>query len=132
MPSWNTSKNRPADTRWSKYIRTEARMCQFGITCQPKERYKEDGSLDISYMDCVHFYGRRKESTRFDSQNTLSGCKGCHKYLHNHPTEHKEFMKKFLGKDFDLLTIRANTPLGMPKEFQDNNVILFCKQKEKE
>jgi hypothetical protein len=123
---WNSIKPRPADTAWSKYVRTEARKCEIGVRCTPQERHKEDGSLDISYMDCVHIKGRRKESTRFDRKNTLAGCKSCHKMFHDEGNKFVEewYIGKFGQKAWDLLTIQANTPI-IGKD--DASVILFCK-----
>ena len=89
----------------------------------------KDSNNDHSKLECGHYYGRRKESTRFDLENCLSLCKNCHWKFHENKQLHTDFMIKKLGKKrFDMLTIRANTPLGMPKTFQDNNVIIFCKE----
>jgi len=130
--SWHKIKIRPADTLWSRYIRTIDRKCQFGIRCTPKERF-DDGELDISYLDCVHLFSRRNESTRFDRENTHAGCKGCHKYLHDNPKEIETYGIKLLGqRNYDLLLIRVNTPLQGNKKMQDDLVKIFCKQELKE
>lgn len=61
---------------------------------------------------CSHFWGRGKESTRFDPDNAVTHCHGCHAYLTAHPMEHYNWKLKQLGqKKFDALVIRANTPV---------------------
>ena len=127
---WHTIKIRPADKWWSWVVRWEARKCEFGVKCIPQERKNlETGELDINYLECVHYFTRKKESTRFDRENTYSGCKSCHQYFHRFPEKHKEWMIKRLGqRGFDLLTIRANTSLKGTKEMQDSMVLIYCKQ----
>lgn len=57
-----------------------------------------------------HFYGRRKESVRFDEINATTHCHGCHSYLTANPEEHRQWKLKQIGqKEFDLLALRANS-----------------------
>jgi hypothetical protein len=63
-------------------------------------------------LQCSHFFGRGKESTRFDPQNCDALCYGCHQYWGSTNREaYREFKIRQLGQaGFDLLTLRANTP----------------------
>ena len=69
-----------------------------------------DNGLPITHQ-ASHFHGRRKESVRFDEANVTTHCGGCHSHLTSNPHEHEQWKIKQLGeKEFDRLTLRANTP----------------------
>ncbi len=112
----------PLDKLFSEYIRKRA-MASIG-GCErcftQKKSYKE--------LQCSHFYGRGKRTTRFDEDNCAGLCFGCHEYLGAHPVEHVEFFKARLGERFDLLTARAYRT-GRPDE---NAITLYLKEKLKE
>lgn len=56
-----------------------------------------------------HFHTRAKETVRFDVDNCIALCYGCHRYLDGHKVEYAEFKIKQLGRTrFDALMIRAN------------------------
>lgn len=68
---------------------------------------------DHGYLDCSHYFSRAKKSVRFDFSNALPMCKRCHDYLgrFENRSEHEAIFIKHLGqKEFDLLSIRAQTP----------------------
>ena len=70
------------------------------------------GKQTKSYLDldCSHFIGRRKRSTRWCSDNAVGICRGCHFFLGEHPYEHTEFFKKRLGTErLEKLIIKSNT-----------------------
>lgn len=88
------------DILFSKFIRMRADWsCEY---CgKPVENYKG--------LQCSHFHGRRKRSTRYDPDNACGLCFSCHIYLGENPYAHTEFFKKRLGSErFELLNIRAN------------------------
>ena len=59
-------------------------------------------------LECSHFHGRRKRSTRYDPDNAAGVDFTCHQYLGNNPYAHTEFFKKRLGSErFERLNIRA-------------------------
>lgn len=98
--SWNNVKLDPADTAFSKYVRTAA-----GWKCVRCGRHATGQGLHAA-----HFHARRKESVRFDLENVDALCAGCHKYFTNHYTEHKAWKLAQLGQDkYDLLQLRAET-----------------------
>ena len=57
-----------------------------------------------------HFYGRAREATRFEPDNCIALCYGCHK-LWGHGdqrSEYEKFMRKKLGeKRFKTLMLQA-------------------------
>lgn len=92
-----------ADTYFSRYIRTRDNW-----TCQRCLKRYEEGSQGLH---CSHFFGRRNEATRFDEDNCVALCFGCHKYFDEHNREaYRDFKLNQLGeKRFKALKVRANT-----------------------
>lgn len=85
----------PLDKLFSLYIRLRAGgICEY---CgHPKT------------LQCSHYHGRRKRSTRWDEENCSALCVSCHFYLGENPYQHTEWMKKRLGSEkFEQLNIRA-------------------------
>lgn len=93
----------PADKWFSLWIRNRDNW-----TCQ---RCFAKHEPPTSALHCSHFFGRRKESTRYEPLNCVALCMGCHLYFTSHPAEHYEWQVKRLGQDvIDKLTLQANTP----------------------
>jgi len=99
------------DTLISKFIRLRAvhRVGGCEYCGKAVASYKE--------IQCSHFKGRRRASTRFDPDNCAGLCFSCHSHLGENPDLHTEFFKKRLGSErFDQLIIRANTILKRSKQ----------------
>ena len=94
----------PADTLFSAYIRRRDKRC---VRCGKVGA----GPKGIDGLQCSHYFGRRKESTRFSPQNTDALCCGCHQHWGSTDREaYRAFKVKQLGKlGFDRLTLLANT-----------------------
>lgn len=106
---WNTIKIDKADQAFSKYVRTKANW-----KCARCDRAATGRGLHAA-----HFYGRRKETTRFDLENVDALCAKCHKHFTEHYTEHKAWKLKQLGQaKYDLLMLRANTSGKKERELQ--------------
>ncbi len=61
-------------------------------------------------LECSHFHGRRKKSTRWDFDNAAALCFTCHREMDEHPDVHTGFFKKRLGSErYEQLGIRART-----------------------
>ena len=116
-------KLRPADTLFSKYIRTKAgNKCEY---CGVSGEYKR--------LECSHYFSRRYESLRFDEDNCSCLCFVCHKELGHTGREEKEEYKKFMinklgQKGFDLLELHKETSQKRDDKLQ--MVILREKMKE--
>ena len=94
----------PSDVVWSKYIRTRDNW-----TCQ---RCSKKYTPPTSALHCSHFWSRGSWSVRFDEENTMALCYGCHSYLGGNPQEHREFVLNRLGqKKYDALQRRRNSGL---------------------
>ena len=86
------------DILFSKYVRTKAgwRCERCGNTPKPRG------------LHCHHFHRRRKKSTRYDEDNCIALCRGCHQYLGENRDEEEALMVQRLGQErFDLLNVRA-------------------------
>lgn len=93
-----------ADKAFSEFIRRRDTKC---VRCHKLG----SGKWRITGLQCSHFYGRSKESVRFDEVNADCLCFGCHQYWGSTDREaYREFKLKQLGKKgFELLMLRANT-----------------------
>lgn len=102
-----------ADQLFSLYIRKrDNNTC---VKCGRKFREGERG------LSCSHFFGRGKESTRFDLENCDSLCyPGCHLYWQNTAREdYRAFKIKQLGqKRFDALLLRSNLTVKKDRKME--------------
>ena len=96
----------PADTAFSQYIRIRDGKC---VRCGSPVKFNDKG-MPVSHQ-ASHYYGRGRESTRFDPENVDTLCFGCHKIWGSDDKEgYRNYKMKQLGqKGFDRLTLRANT-----------------------
>ena len=108
-------KIRPADTLFSKWVRRNGK-CEI---C---------GRSDIK-LEAAHYFGRRKESVRFDERNVHCLCWTCHKKSHEDLNYYKDWLINELGQDgFDRLEYDSN----QRGDKDDQLVIIFYKDKVKE
>ena len=108
----------PLDKLFSNYIRLRDKL-----TCQRCGRVfpKLTGGLH-----CAHYHKRRKQSVRFDPDNAVAFCFGCHTFMdENFDDYFTPFMIRRLGQErFDMLAGRMRQ-YGKP----DRNLIkLWLKQ----
>lgn len=94
-----------ADQTFSQYIRKrDGRCCR----CGSQVEFNDKG-LPVSH-NASHYFGRGKESTRFDSENVDCLCFPCHQVWGGDDREnYKEFKIKQLGPEgFKRLDFRAH------------------------
>ena len=98
----------PLDKLFSYYIRLRAMQRVGGCErcLAKKENYKS--------LDCAHFDGRSRKSVRWDSDNAVGLCSGCHFYLDGHPLEKVDWFKHHLGEQFELLQSRMRITYPKP------------------
>ena len=90
-----------ADRAFSEYIRTRDHW-----TCQRCGKRYEPPTTSLQ---CSHFQGRGKESTRFDEENADAMCAGCHMYFTTYPAEHVAWQVNRKGQQtVDLIVLRSN------------------------
>ena len=94
-----------ADMVFSQYIRLRDKKC---LRCGSLVEFNEKG-LPTSHQNS-HFYGRGKESTRFDEENCDTLCLSCHQeWGTNYKMSYRAFKIRQLGKErFSSLTARAH------------------------
>lgn len=97
-------KTLKADDIFSKAIRTRDKW-----TCQRCDNYFPEGKR--RGLDCSHYFGRQAQGTRFEPDNCISLCRGCHNYWDEIDKEgYRDFKIKQLGQDrFDLMRLQSNT-----------------------
>lgn len=91
-----------ADSIFSKYIRIRDGQC---VRCKKLG----EGEEGIDGLQNSHYFGRGRESTRFDPLNCDTLCYGCHQTWGSDDKEgYREFKIKQLGiKRFNALRVRA-------------------------
>lgn len=96
-------KLRRTDILFSQFIRSRDNW-----TCQRCHKYYEPPT---QALHCSHYWGRAREATRFEPDNCISLCFGCH-LLWGHGDlrdEYKTFMFIRLGeKRFKMLMVQAH------------------------
>lgn len=91
-----------ADIVFSKYIRKRDKRC---MRCgRPGE-----GPEEIIGLQNSHYFGRGRESTRFDPENCDALCYGCHQFWGSTNREsYRKFKIAQLGEDgYKRLCVRA-------------------------
>ena len=96
----------PADKAFSMFIRLRDRQC---MRCYSPVSFNAKG-LPVTHQ-ASHFFGRARESTRFDESNVDTLCGACHRIWGSDDREgYRVFKIKQLGQQgYDLLQLRANT-----------------------
>lgn len=91
-----------ADQVFSQYIRFRDKF-----TCKRCWKYYPEGKG----LSACHFWSRWHEGTRFESDNVISMCFGCHQRMDaDKHGEFRDFMLKRLGeKRFKTLEVQART-----------------------
>lgn len=95
-----------ADRIFSLYIRSRQGKC---ARCGKKGQLNKEG-LPVIGLENSHYFGRGKESTRFDPDNCDALCRlSCHRIWGSDDREsYRAYMiKKLSQKGFDALTVRA-------------------------
>ena len=95
-----------ADAMFSRYIRLRDGKC---MKCGRLGEENAEGER-INGLEASHYFGRANESTRFDEENVIALCAGCHQYWGSTDREdYRDFMIRRLGKKrFELLRFRSN------------------------
>lgn len=89
-----------ADKFFSLFVRYRANW-----RCERCLTQHEVGSQGLH---ASHFWGRARESVRFDPINVCAHCHGCHSYLTASPEEHRAWKLKQIGQaEYDRLMVRA-------------------------
>jgi hypothetical protein len=97
----------PLDILFSEFIRKRAIERVGGCErCLTPHKWQD--------LQCSHFFGRTDKSTRWDEENCIGACGGCHMYLEHHPHYHDEWFKQHLGEQAFELLLSRNRVMGKP------------------
>jgi len=101
-------KLRPTDTAFSNYIRERDNW-----TCQRcRTKYDKYSTEDRQGLHNSHYWGRGHEGTRFEVDNCIALCYGCHR-LWGHGDQrdqYKDYTIRKLGEArFKSLMVQAHT-----------------------
>ena len=108
----------PLDKLFSDYIRKRANgVCE---VCGNPTEYKK--------LQTSHFFGRRNRQVRWNPDNAVAVCFGCHRKFHESPAYHYEWFTKHLGERFEYLQYQAN----MIQKLDLQAIELYLKEKIKE
>jgi len=98
------------DVLFSKYVR----LLSGGYCKRCWKMGKPNSYKGWKHLHCAHYHSRGDKSTRWDIDNVVAVCYGCHSWLDGHPLQKTEFFLELLGQArFDSL-YKRNQTLGMP------------------
>ena len=105
-------KRKPEDDLFSEYIRKRAIMRSGGCERCGAQKYdiqKDNGQVLSAWklLDCAHLISRVHHGTRWDPDNALGLCSGCHFFIDREPKVKELFIIEKIGrKQYELLLIR--------------------------
>ena len=79
----------PVDRKVSEYVRKRSGGC-----CQ-----KCGSPRGWKGLECCHYIGRGNKSVRYDEDNCIALCTGCHSWYDEDPDRKKEFFISIVGED---------------------------------
>lgn len=110
-------KRTAADNWFSLYVRARDRWtCQRCFKKFPE--YIEGGdNRALQGLDNAHCFGRGKSMTRFEPDNCLALCMGCHLVVDADPEEKRElFIKKIGEEKYNELRVLSKQPFRGKKK----------------
>lgn len=57
------------------------------------------GQIQHDKIQCAHIFSRTYRSTRWDLNNLIPLCAGCHFWAHRNPILFTEFVREYLGEE---------------------------------
>ncbi len=101
-----------ADDLFSKLVRERANWC-----CETCGKYfPEDRRQGLH---CSHIFSRRHQATRWDPDNAIAECFGCHQKGAGSPVEHFFALENMLGREkLNRLRIRHTGVLNVPQWYK--------------
>lgn len=110
--SFGAIKRTPLDAAFSKLVRMRVGWICEVQSCQ---RYFPEGRARMG-LHASHYWGRGRQSVRFDPRNCFSHCAHHHNEFGSHPHEFHQWTWVKLGPVvYDELLARAQTPLKRSK-----------------
>ena len=99
-----------ADSAFSLAVRWRA-----GFFCECCGKSYQPGTMGLH---CSHLFSRRSQLTRYDPDNAVAHCYGCHQRLGGSPLDFARWAElKFGVPAMDKLRLRAHLTYKRPKSF---------------
>ena len=89
------------------------KRCKFDILVSKIIRQKMDNTCEackqtFDRTEAAHIFGRRHRSVRWDLDNILCLCHGCHRKYTENPVDFTRFLERYMGDDaLNDLSIKA-------------------------
>ena len=78
------------------------------ITRKRERNCCESCNKTYERTECAHIFGRRHRSVRWDLDNVLCLCHGCHRKYTENPVDFTRFLERYIGVDeLNSLRIKA-------------------------
>ncbi len=91
------------DIAMSNLIRERANW-----TCERCNTYYPEGQR--SGLEHSHIWGRRRHSVRWEPDNGMALCTGCHSFVSSNPDDHKKLARlKFGTRRYNEIRLQANS-----------------------
>lgn len=117
---WDTKR---ADNEFSKYIRDRDGRCMNPKCPNPY--------IPLAELTCSHFWPRDVWPTRFDPNNCVAACRGCHfyKWENMKQGEYRDFMIRWLGQEkYDAMEKVVRDYKGGKFSIKHRDMIAGCRK----
>jgi hypothetical protein len=105
----------PADKIFSLYIRLRDGRC---MRCNKRGEPDKEGRPVVG-LENSHYFGRWMEGTRFDTENCITLCRGCHAQWEKDRDDYRAYMVNKLGENgFKILEWKAREYHKKDRKFE--------------
>lgn len=110
-PSVKTLRNK-ADALWGKAVRQRDGAC------------RRCGKTEV--LQAAHIISRRYKATRWDLDNGIALCRGCHHWNHHFPVEYDWWIRELIGeKKYESLRLQALDYVGEVKRVDLETIVAY-------
>lgn len=83
----------------------------FSLAVRTRDNYTcQKCGKQHKHVQCAHIFSRSNLSVRWEMRNAITMCYFCHlQWAHRQPVEYTEWIKNYLGADYEKLQELANT-----------------------
>lgn len=78
-------------------------------------------------FDCSHYVGRRHAATRYDLDNLVGLCRGCHNYFGERPNDHMRMFIKIRGEGLEGLVHEKAHQIKKWKKWEKEEMYQYYK-----
>jgi len=78
-------------------MKSQAKKCDKLFADKVKSRGRCQKCSKKEFLQCAHIISRRYKQVRWNLNNAMCLCRGCHLYFTHHPLEWENFVVKVVG-----------------------------------